>query len=75
MRREIAESLEKNRHEMEERLQLTKNFDLVERKLKVGDRALVCTYANGFVKNWVLALWRSRRNMAQPFPFLFILTV
>ena len=38
MRREIAESLEKNRHEMEERLQLTKNFDLVERKLKVGDR-------------------------------------
>ena len=34
MRREIAESLEKNRHEMEERLQLTKNFDLVERKLR-----------------------------------------
>jgi len=42
MRREIAESLEKNRHEMEERLQLTKNFDLVERKLKVGCLPLFC---------------------------------
>ena len=38
-------------------------------------QALACTYANGFVKSWALALRRSRRNMAQQFPFLFILTV
>ena len=54
MRREIAESLEKNRHEMEERLQLTKNFDLVERKLKVGDRDACLYFVDGFVKDEVL---------------------
>lgn len=54
MRREIAESLEKNRHEMEERLQLTKNFDLVERKLKVGDRDAAFILWIGFVKDEVL---------------------
>ena len=52
MRREIAESLEKNRHEMEERLQLTKNFDLVERKLKVGDRDACLYFVDGFVKDF-----------------------
>ena len=54
MRREIAESLEKNRHEMEERLQLTKNFDLVERKLKVGERDACLYFVDGFVKDEVL---------------------
>ena len=54
MRREIAESLEKNRHEMEARLQLTKNFDLVERKLKVGDRDACLYFVDGFVKDEVL---------------------
>lgn len=54
MRREIAESLEKNRHEMEERLQLTKNFVLVERKLKVGDRDACLYFVDGFVKDEVL---------------------
>ena len=54
MRREIAESLEKNRHEMEERLQLAKNFDLVERKLKVGDRDACLYFVDGFVKDEVL---------------------
>lgn len=54
MRREITESLEKNRHEMEERLQLTKNFDLVERKLKVGDRDACLYFVDGFVKDEVL---------------------
>ena len=36
---------------------------------------LVCICANGFVKSWALALRRNRRNMAQPFPFLFTSTV
>ena len=42
---------------------------------RMVQQALACTYANGFVKSWALALRRSRRNMAQQFPFLFILTV
>ena len=36
---------------------------------------IACTYANGFVKSWALVLRQSRRNMAQPFPFLFTSTV
>ena len=32
-------------------------------------------HANGFVKSWALVLRQSRRNMAQPFPFLFTSTV
>lgn len=54
MKREISDSLQKNMHDMEERLQIGKNFDLVERKLSVADRDACLYFVDGFVKDEVL---------------------
>ena len=38
-------------------------------------QALACTYANGSVKSWALALRQNHRNKEPPFPWRFTSTV
>lgn len=54
MKREITTSLKKNMHDMEEKLQIKKNFDLVERKLLVAEQDACLYFVDGFVKDEVL---------------------
>lgn len=54
MKREITKSLEKNMHILQEKLEIGKSFDLVERKLKVAEKDACLYFVDGFIKDEVM---------------------
>ncbi len=54
MKREISNSLKKNMHNFQEKLEIGKNFDLVERKMKVADQDACLYFVDGFIKDEVM---------------------
>lgn len=54
MKREITKSLEKNMHILQEKLEIGKSFDLVERKIKVAGKDACLYFVDGFIKDEVM---------------------
>ena len=54
MKREISKSLQKNMRDLNEILNVNKNFDLVNRKLQVAEKNACLYFVDGFVKDEVL---------------------
>ena len=51
MKREMTKSLQKNIHELEEKLNIGKSFDVVERRLTVAGKEACLYFVDGFVKD------------------------